>query len=123
GSIDIQGGVFLATWQDLMNMKKPTKEWVPLGVFWSGDWSAPEDRAYAQTTGRDRLEFLRRSEYVPTTPRQNISLYDLAVDVLIDAGLSPEEFWVDDELKEYIIPYVGTEPRSHREMLRLIAEA
>ena len=99
------------------------KEWVPLGVFWSGDWSAPEDRAYAQTTGRDRLEFLRRSEYVPATPRQNISLYDLAVDVLIDAGLSHEEFWVDDELKEYIIPYVGTEPQSHREMLRLIAEA
>lgn len=99
------------------------KEWVPLGVFWSGDWSAPEDRAYAQTTGRDRLEFLRRSEYAPAAPRQNISLYDLAIDVLIDAGLSSEEYWVDDELKEYIIPYVGTEPQSHREMLRKIAEA
>lgn len=86
------------------------KEWVPLGVFWSGDWSAPEDDVYAQTTGRDRLEFLRRTEYAPSAPRQNISLYDLAVDVLTDAGLSPEEYWVDEELKEYIIPYVGTEP-------------
>src|SRR5690606_5831498 len=27
------------------------REHVPLGTFWSGDWSAPEDRAYAQTTG------------------------------------------------------------------------
>jgi hypothetical protein len=99
------------------------KEWVPLGVFWSGDWSAPDDDVYAQTTGRDRLEFLRRTEYAPATPRQNISLYDLAVDVLTDAGLSPEEYWVDEELKEYIIPYVGTEPQSHREMLRKIVEA
>ena len=99
------------------------KEWVPLGMFWSGDWSAPEDGIYAQTTGRDRLEFLRRSEYAPATPRQNISLYDLAIDVLIDAGLSPEDYWVDDELKEYIIPYVGTEPQSHREALRKISEA
>lgn len=99
------------------------KEWVPLGVFWSGDWSAPEDDVYAQTTGRDRLEFLRRTEYAPSAPRQNVSLYDLAVDVLTDAGLSPEEYWVDEELRDYVIPYVGTEPRSHREMLRLIAEA
>jgi len=99
------------------------KEWVPLGVFWSGDWSAPEEDVYAQTTGRDRLEFLRRTEYAPSAPRQNISLYDLAIDVLTDAGLSPEEYWVDEELKEYIIPYVGTEPQSHREMLRKIAEA
>ena len=99
------------------------KEWVPLGLFWSGDWSAPEDDVYTQATGRDRLEFLRRTEYVPTAPRQNISLYDLAIDVLTDAGLSPEEYWVDEELKEYIIPYVGTEPQSHREMLRKIAEA
>lgn len=99
------------------------KEWVPLGVFWSGDWSAPEDDVYAQTTGRDRLEFLRRSEYAPTADRQNISLYDLAVDVLTDAGLTPEEYWVDNELKDYMIPYVAMEPQSHREALRKIAEA
>ena len=99
------------------------KEWVPLGVFWSGDWSAPEDGIYVQTTGLDRLEFLRRSEYAPDTARQNISLYDLAVDILTDADLTQDEYWVDEELKEYIIPYVGTEPQSHREMLRKIAEA
>lgn len=99
------------------------KEMVPLGVFWSGDWSAPEDDVYVQTTCRDRLEFLRRSEYAPATARKNISLYDLTEDVLIDAGLAPEEYWVDEELKDYIIPYVGTEPQSHREALRKISEA
>ena len=111
----------MITWEDIVSIK--SKEYVPLGTFWSGDWSAPEDRAYAQTTGRDRLEFLRRSEYTPDIARQNISLYDLAVDILTDAGLAQEEYWVDDELKDYIIPYVGTEPQSHREALRKIAEA
>jgi hypothetical protein len=109
----------MATWHEVMFRQ----EWVPLGTFWSSDWRVPEDGVYAQTTGRDRLEFLRRSEYAPVTPRQNISLYDLAIDALTDAGLSPEEYWVDEELKEYIIPYVGTESQSHREMLRKVAEA
>jgi len=99
------------------------KELVPLGTFWSGDWSAPEDGIYAQTTGRDRLEMLRRSEYISQDVRANMSLYDLAVDILTDAGLTPEEYWVDDELKDYIIPYVALEPQSHREALRKVAEA
>jgi hypothetical protein len=250
------------------------KEMVPLGTFWSGDWSAPEDGIYAQTTGRDRLELLRRSEFrtrvlsfdgannhlfinirnikrveidmikfsaasndyvadfrpdtnaylwgsagtgaltayaddvqiastmdIPinqrvtvslvlnaptsgtmylmnryTTDRllkaivYGVSLYDedgnlvnhynlnegsgttayddisynhgiicgatwtdgllpdqslhgLAERVLIDAGLTPDEYWVDDELQEYVIPYVVLEPQSHREALRKIAEA
>lgn len=38
-------------------------ELVPLGTFWSGDWNSPEDNIYAQTTGRDRLELLRKSTY------------------------------------------------------------
>lgn len=30
-------------------------ELIPLGTFWSGDWTAPEGEIYVQTTGRDRL--------------------------------------------------------------------
>lgn len=97
--------------------------WVPLGVFWSGDWSAPEDGVYAQTTGRDRLELLRKSTYSTSTVQVNTTLYDLAVAVLQDAGLKSEEYWVDTELQQYTIPYAYFEPMSHREALRLIAEA
>lgn len=98
-------------------------EYVPLGVFWSGDWSAPEDGVYAQTTGRDRLELLRRSTYSTSQVQQNKTLYDLAVAVLADAGLKPEEYWVDPELQNYVVPYAYFEPESHREALRKIAEA
>lgn len=38
-------------------------EWIPLGVFWSGDWRTPEADVYAETSGRDRLDMLRTTEY------------------------------------------------------------
>ncbi len=38
-------------------------EWIPLGVFWSDDWHTPESEVYAETSGRDRLDMLRTTEY------------------------------------------------------------
>ncbi|SMB97738.1 hypothetical protein SAMN00808754_1931 [Thermanaeromonas toyohensis ToBE] len=99
------------------------REWVPLGVFWSGDWNIPETRVYAETTGRDILEHLRKSNYAISTVQQNKTLYDLAIAILQDAGLKPEEYWVDTELQQYTVPYAYFEPMSHQEALRLIAEA
>lgn len=98
-------------------------EWVPLGTFWSGDWSAPEDDVYAQTTGRDRLELLQNTTYSASLVEVGKTLYDLALAVLQDAGLKPEEYRIDPELQQYTVPYAYFEPMSHREALRLIAEA
>lgn len=98
-------------------------EYVPLGVFWSGDWSAPEDGVYAQATGRDKLELLRKSTYSTSQVQQNKTLYDLAVAVLQDAGLTSSEYWVDTELQDFSIPYAYFKPMSHRDALRFIAEA
>ena len=98
-------------------------EWVPLGTFWSGDWDIPENDIYAATTGRDRLELLRKSTYSNSVVQQNKTLYELAEMVLQDAGLTSEEYWIDTELQEYIIPYAYFDTQSHREALRKIAEA
>lgn len=98
-------------------------EFAPLGVFWSGDWRAPENDVYAETSGRDRLELLRVSTYSVSQVAQNVTLYDLAAAVLQDAGLTSAEYWVDPELQQYPVPYAWFEPQSHREALRLIAEA
>jgi len=99
------------------------KEWVPLGTFWSGDWTAPEGEIYVQTTGRDGLELLAQSTYSNSQVRQNVTLYELAIDVLEDYGLEPEEYFVDEELQNIVIPYAYFTPQSHREALRKIAEA
>ena len=100
-----------------------TIEWVPLGVFWSGDWNVPEQGLFAQTSGRDRLEQLRRSTYSSSQVEINKTLYNMAKDVLEDAGLVEEEYIIDLSLQDIIIPYAFLGTQSHREALRVIAEA
>lgn len=99
------------------------KEWVPLGTFWSGDWNVPEQGLTASTSGRDRLEQLRNTEYTTSVVEQNKTLYYLAEKVLVDAGLRPEEYTIDTDLQNYTIPWAYLDRMSHREALRIIAEA
>ncbi|AVX21589.1 hypothetical protein SAMN02745885_01662 [Carboxydocella sporoproducens DSM 16521] len=98
-------------------------EWVPLGTFWSGDWKAPRDEVYVETTGRDRLELLSKSTFKGTQVWQNITLYQMAEAILQDGGLTPGEYWLDPALTEHTIPYAYLGDMSHREALRKVAEA
>jgi len=100
-----------------------TPEWVPLGTFWSLDWDAPDDTLEATVTARDRMELLRKGTYQDDQVQQNVSLYTLAEQVLQDAGLYSSEYSIDTALQSIIIPYAWFNPVSHREALRLIAEA
>lgn len=100
-----------------------TKELVPLGTFWSGNWKVPESGEYAYTTGRDRLELLREGTYSTSQVQQNKTLFELSISVLQDAGLKSTEYWVDTELQDFLVPYSYFENQSHREALRKIAEA
>lgn len=98
-------------------------EWVPLGTFWSLDWDSPDDALEAIVTARDRLELLRKSTYQSSAVQQNASLYTLAEQVLLDAGLKAGEYWIDPALQAIVIPWAWLQPTSHREALRTIAEA
>ena len=101
------------TWEDIETT--PIIEYVPLGVFWSGDWSVPEDGIYAQTTGRDRLELLRQSPYDASKVLSPVKEPDLSYaepgDVSFAAG-TLHQVAVDGGLVlgEYSIP--DTEPTS-----------
>src|SRR5690606_37135098 len=98
--------------------------WVPLGTFWSTEWQAPSDTVEASVIARDRRELLRKSTYRTSHVRIGWDLCDLATDVLLDAGLTEgEDFFVCPSLHGIVVPYAWFEPESHREALRLIAEA
>jgi len=99
------------------------REYVALGTFWSTEWQASDDTLEAQVIARDRLEPLRKSTYQSSVVQANVSLYDLALSVLQDAGLEAGDYYVDPALQAVIVPYAWFEPVSHREALRLIAEA
>ena len=97
--------------------------YVPLGTFWSGDWDAPEKEAWAETSGRDRLELLRNSDYSTSQVIVNTTLYDLAVVIFAGAGFAPGEYYVDLALQAFTVPYAWFDTQSRREALRKIAEA
>lgn len=98
-------------------------EWYPLGVFWTQNWSTPENELWAETYGWDRLEFLRNTDFSTSEVYQNKSLGWLAERVLQDAGLRPEEYRIDPELYAIIVPYAWFDRMSHRRALELIAAA
>ena len=79
-------------------------EKVPMGLFWSIDWKIPEDDVYVEVIGRDRLDKLRDTEYKTSVVRINESVFNIAKEILEDAGLNPDEYSLDPELKEFKIP-------------------
>lgn len=113
----------IRAWLGIRDDSNGQEEWVPLGTFWSLDWDSPDDTLEAQVRARDRLELLRKSTYQPGQVQQNVSLYALAEQVLHDVGLLPGEYWIDPVLQQTVIPWAWLQPMSHREALRLIAEA
>ena len=109
----------MATWHEVTFRQ----EWVQLGTFWSLDWDSPDDSLEATVTARDRMELLRKGTYQTSQVQQNKTLYELAEDVLRDAGLNSSEYVIDEALDGIAIPYAWFNPISHREALRRIAEA
>lgn len=99
------------------------EEWVPMGVFWTTEWQAPDDTLEATVVARDRLELLRKTTYASSVVVVNTDLEQMSLGVLQDAGLEPTDYWVDPALAAFTVPYAWFNPVSHREALRIIAEA
>jgi hypothetical protein len=84
------------------------------------EWSADDEEM--SFSASDRFDFMdgtyHRGLYRPT----GISLYDLALDVLSDAGIDSRTYWIDSYLKSVKVsnpmPVV-----THKEALQLIANA
>ena len=120
----IQGHVFTGdTKRKIIQGHVFTTVWIPLGTFWSLDWDSPDNSLEATVVARDRMELLRKSTFQTSQVLTNKSLYELAEIVLQDAGLNSSEYIIDTDLQSIIIPYAWFNPVSHREALRIIAEA
>lgn len=95
-------------------------EWLQVGTLKLKEWSADDDKM--SFTAIDFLSGLtgkyRKGKYYP----QGISIYDLCLDVLTDAGVDPREFYIDEYLKSVKIknpiPVI-----THREALQLLSNA
>lgn len=89
-------------------------EYIPLGTFWTGDWTAEEQENIVSTSARDRMELLRSAICSTLPVYESITLYDLAVNLLNDAKTNvpmQDLTWeIDTALRDYTVPY-GFFPR------------
>lgn len=96
--------------------------WLPESTTYLKSWSANDVKA--KFTATDRFDFESSGTYYRGLYRENgISLYDLAVDVLNDAGVTDErEYYIDPYLKKVIV-HNPMPAVKHSEALQIIANA
>lgn len=96
-------------------------EWLPETTTFLNTWSA--DDVQAKFTATDRFYQLTDTYYKGLYRSGGITLYDLALDVLNDAGIEDErEFYLDPYLKRIKV-YNPLPPVKHSEALQIIANA
>lgn len=96
-------------------------EWLPETTSYLNTWSA--DDVQAKFTATDRFYQLTDTYYKGLYRSDGITLYDLSLDVLNDAGIEDErEFYLDPYLKRITV-YNPLPAVKHSEALQIIANA
>lgn len=95
-------------------------EWLPGAKMQLKEWSADDEQMEFSAT--DRFDGMDGTYYKGLYRTEGISLYDLALDVLSDAGIDSRTYWIDSYLKS--VKVVNPMPVvAHKEALQLIANA
>ncbi len=96
-------------------------EWLPEKRAYLKKWSASDTEA--KFTATDKFDYITSKYYRGLYRESGISLYDLAIDVLNDAGVTDErDYFIDPYLKKVIVrnPMPAVK---HSEALQIIANA
>lgn len=97
-------------------------EWIEPNVAYLKKWSAND--VEAKFTATDIYDYEMKEKYKRGLYRENgISLYNLALDVILDAGITDErDYFIDPYLKKVIV-YNPMPVVKHSEALQIIANA
>lgn len=95
-------------------------EWLQGAKLSLKSWSADDDTVSFHAT--DRFDNMSSVYYKGLYREQGISLYDLALDVLEDAGIDNRTYWIDSYLKDVVV-YNPMPEVTHKEALQIIANA
>ena len=95
-------------------------EWLQLHTLYVQEWSADDSQATIKTV--DRFKYMSDNYYKGQYYEDGITLYDLAVLVLEDAGMEPSEYYIDSYLKKVTV-HNPIPDVTHKEALQIIANA
>lgn len=95
-------------------------EWLQGTTVALKEWSADDE--VMSFTATDRFDNMSGAYYGGAYSAEGTSLYELAKNVLADAGADPRSYWIDEYLKTVKI-YNPVPAVPHKEALQLIANA
>ena len=78
--------------------------YTPLGIFYSDEWKIDDEGMWLKCTAVDKLMRLQNKTYVGLNVEYDMSLYDIAKDVLTKAGLNSNQYEISNSLRNIIIP-------------------
>lgn len=96
-------------------------EWLPEQTAYLKTWSASDTEA--KFTATDRFDYMTDKYYKGLYRENGISLYDLAIDVLHDAGMTDERYYFVDPYLKSIKAKNPMPAVKHGEALQIIANA
>lgn len=71
-----------------------------LGVFYSDEWEIPQKEQWVKLKCVDRLLKLQKKIYIGFPYSANVTLKEIAADVLLSSGFTTDEFQIDDALDQ-----------------------
>ena len=78
--------------------------YTPLGTFYSDEWKIDDQGMWLKCTAVDKLMRLQNKTYVGLNIEYDMSLYDIAEDVLTKAGFNSNQYEISNSLRNIIIP-------------------
>lgn len=97
-------------------------KWEMLGTFWTIHWNVPEDSMVAFVVARDSLELMRNTQFSTSIIYYDKSLYYLFETILRDYGLGIQDYEIDPELDDIILPIAWFNSGSHRAALQKLVD-
>lgn len=77
-------------------------EYVPLGEYRTGDWTAPSDDVEATVTCQDRLSDIGEKDVPLMQVRENTTIYEMFESIFQALGMAPDEYSIDTSLQQKI---------------------
>lgn len=115
---------FLETMQKVtvsfgVTLEDKSVEWYQIATLHLKDWSSK--KGIVSITATDRLAQME-DEYTLANTMYERTAYEEAVNIFTDAGLQPDEYYIDDYLND--VPLVNPMPiGTHKECLQILANA
>lgn len=94
-----------------------------VGVFLSDEWSVPQNDQWVKLKCFDRLIKFQKMTYIGYPFRENVSLKEITIDILKNAGLEESEFIIDEKLATMVVPYAFLGKKSIWDALQDVCNA